>query len=71
MPRYTCLRPDEILRVVQPAVVESDRLADLQSSQARDEVLGALVRDLIAALCRGPGGQAERRGGLDNRLVAV
>jgi DNA invertase Pin-like site-specific DNA recombinase len=61
----------EILRVVQPAAVEAAVKAYHQASQAQDEVLAALERDLEAA--RYAAARAEKQfqaADPDNRLVA-
>ncbi len=61
----------EILRVVQPGAVEAAVMAHDQASQAQDEVLAALERDLEAA--RYAAGRAEKQfqaADPENRLVA-
>jgi len=61
----------QILRVVQPAAVEAAVMAEEQASQAADEVLAALQRDLEAA--RYAAGRAAKQfqaADPDNRLVA-
>jgi DNA invertase Pin-like site-specific DNA recombinase len=61
----------EILRVVQPGAVEAAVMAHEQATQAQDEVLAALERDLEAA--RYAAGRAEKQfqaADPQNRLVA-
>jgi DNA invertase Pin-like site-specific DNA recombinase len=61
----------QILRVIQPAAVEAAVMAQEQASQAADEVLAALQRDLEAArYAAGRVGKQFQAADPENRLVA-